>query len=227
LLVWAGFLSNDLRWLPISRPQEAPPARCMTFCSDAAGISTEGSAFGKPGCGCVGFDAEGKLVFARQFFWPHKFIMSEKNEKGIRFGDNSTVLEVIGLMLPFFSNPSILVGKKVLLKVDNWAVVFGIENRAASNDEITSIFIRAMFLIAAYLECEIFIEYLPRKSDYESLLVDRLSRASSTNDNDRAILSAFCYMDVPDCLTNWFCKPVADWNLAYKLLEFVESTITL
>ena len=46
LLVWAGFLQSKLKWLPICALKSAPPLRCTTFCSDAAGLSVDGGSQG-------------------------------------------------------------------------------------------------------------------------------------------------------------------------------------
>jgi hypothetical protein len=101
LLVWAGFLTSDLKWFPICALKNAPPMRCLTFISDAAGLSENCFEKNFPGCGAIGLSEEGLLVFARQILWPSEFIISATDEKGIRFGDKSCCLEVIGVILPF------------------------------------------------------------------------------------------------------------------------------
>ncbi len=67
LMVWAGFLSSEYRWLPINREIHAPPLRFKEFVSDAAGLADTADAWKKPGCRCVGFAEDGTVVFANQF----------------------------------------------------------------------------------------------------------------------------------------------------------------
>jgi hypothetical protein len=223
LFVWVGFLRSMFKWLPICPLKVGPPMRCLTICSDAAGLAEGESSDSGPGCGCISFDEEGIVIFASQIVWPSKFICELVNENGIRFGDNSMFLEMFGIIVPFVSRPDLFANKRILIKVDNLAVVFGIMNRSQKSDSNKAILIRALVLILAYLESEIFVEHLPRKSDWESRLVDRLSRSDSTTRADYAMVQSFGSQKLPSCLQDWLLDPKTDWDLAMKLLSFVEN----
>ena len=93
ILVWAGFLLSDLKWIPICPPIVNPPLRCITLISDAAGLPDINQVYKLPGCGSIGLDENGLIIFARQIIWPHYFICDGKDEKDVRFGDKSTCLE--------------------------------------------------------------------------------------------------------------------------------------
>jgi hypothetical protein len=151
------------------------------------------------------------------------FIESERNEHGVRFGDNSMCLEMLGVIIPFISNPDLCRNKRIVIKVDNIAVYFGIVNRNQKSDKSTAVLIRALYLITSYLECEIFVDHLPRVSNWESSMVDRMSRRSSTSPKDDALLRSFKYPKLPRCLIDWFASPKTSWNMAIELLEFVEK----
>ncbi len=105
LMVWAGFLSSDYKWLPINREIHVPPLRFKEFVSDAAGLADTADAWKKPSCGCVGFAEDGTVVFANQFIWPENFITSSVDEKGVKFVDKTTTLEMIGLLMPLLLVP--------------------------------------------------------------------------------------------------------------------------
>ena len=225
LKVWAGLLESQLRWLPICPLKNSPPLRCMTFYSDAAGLASDTSAEGGPGCGSVGFDEDGIIIFARQLIWPKEFIETSANCKNVRYGDNSACLEMIGVLLPFISSPELCAHKRVLFKVDNLSVVYGIMNGLSTSDESTSILIRTIYLIAAYIECEIFVEHVNRKSNWESNMADRLSRLSTTTKNDVRLLDSFKFKALPMVLQSWMEHPTESWNLAYELLDWVENEL--
>ena len=140
----------------------------------------------------------------------------------MRFGDKSTTLEIVGVLMAFLSKPKIFKGKRVIVKVDNLGVVFGIESGRVKNDATAAVFIRALFLISAFLECEIHVEHMPRCSNFESDLVDRMSRLKTTTRNDEKLLKSFGNKSLPKVLTNWFSNPNHDWKLALLLLEYVE-----
>ncbi len=92
LLVWAGFLASEFRWLPINREVYAPPLRYKEFVSDAAGLSDAKDSWKKPGYGCVGFAEDGTVVFVNQFLWPEDFITKRVDEKGAKYRDQTTTL---------------------------------------------------------------------------------------------------------------------------------------
>ena len=54
--------------------------------------------------------------------------MGLKNRNGSYFGTKSGTLEAVGLILPFISYPGELVGKKIVLQVDNTSLIYGWEN---------------------------------------------------------------------------------------------------
>jgi hypothetical protein len=225
LAVWAGFLTSDFKWLPIAKEQSAPPIWHKEFVSDAAGLADKADIWKKPGCGNVGFAEDGTVVFANQLLWDERFITEAVDEKGVRYGDKTTTLEVIGLLIPLVVAPELFVKSNVVLKVDCFGTVYGMENRASKGDTSASVFIRSVYLIAAYLECSLHVVHLPRLSDWGAEVADRLSRDCSTTMQDRKLVNAFKNREIPDCLKNWFANPHADWNLPFKLLEHVEKLV--
>jgi hypothetical protein len=225
LLVWAGFLSSEFRWLPINREVHAPPIRYKEFVTDAAGLSDTADSWKLPGCGCVGFGEDGTVIFANQLLWPERFISNGIDEKNVRFGDKTTTLEMIGLLMPMILAPELFKNSNVVMKVDCFGTVYSMTNRMCKGDKTAAIFVRAAYLISAYLECHLHIEQLPRMSDWGAEVADRLSRESSTTAQDKKLLGAFKNRSIPPCLESWFKNPVNDWSLAIKLLEHVEKLV--
>jgi hypothetical protein len=225
LLVWAGFLSSDHKWLPLGSAFTEPPSKCREFVSDAAGLAESASACTKPGAGNVGFCEEGRVIFAHQFLWPEWFITCAIDENGIRYGDKTTTLEIIGLLFPFVMVPELLINQHVLLKVDCFGTVFGMWNRHSKGDRTASMFIRAVYLIAAYLGCTVHVQQLPRVSDWGAEVTDRLSRKVTTTRQDFRLVGAFMNRSLPVCLLHWFENPSVDWCLPMHLLQHVKSII--
>jgi len=222
LKVWAGFLSCDLKWLPIGVEYSEPPRVCREFVSDAAGLAHTASISVSPGIGNVGFCEQGTVIFAHQMFWPADFITSLTDEKGVRFGDKTTTLEMIGLLMPLILVPELVAGRHVRFMVDCFGTVYGMHNRAAKGDSCASVFIRAAYLIAAYLECTIHVQHLPRVSDWGAQVTDRLSRGSTSTKQDKMLVRAFNNRQIPSCLKDWFKNPNPDFSLAMELLEHVK-----
>jgi hypothetical protein len=225
LQIWANFLSSDFKWLPISKELSAPPIWRKEFVSDAAGLSESADIRSGPGCGNVGFKEDGTIVFAHQLIWPRDFIEKATEDSNIRFGDKTTTLEVIGLLMPFVLVPEEFKQSHVVVKVDCPGAVFGMENRFSRGDVCASIFIRAIYLIAAYLECTLYVEHLPRMSDWGAEVTDRLSRLSTTTRQDNNLLRAFKPRPLPVCLVNWLQNPTEDWGIAAELLNHVKNLV--
>jgi hypothetical protein len=225
LWVWAGFLESDFKWLPIPRELDSPPLRCKEFVSDAAGMADTADPSAGPGCGNIAFCEFGTVIYANRFQWPYNFIQAATDEKGVRYGDKTTTLEMIGLLMPFLTVPELLKNQHIVFKVDCFGTIYGMMNKAAKGDSTASVFIRAAHLIAAYLECTMHIQHLPRVSDWGAEVTDRLSRSSTMTSQDRKLVRAFRNRKVPGCLLEWFENPKCDWNLAVKLLEHVKKLV--
>jgi hypothetical protein len=147
LLVWAGFLASEFRWLPIKREVHAPPLRYKEFVSDAAGLSDAKDSWRKPGCGSVGFAEDGTVVFVNQFLWPEVFITKWVDEKGVKYGYKTTTLEMLGLLMPLLLVPELFQKSNIVMKVDCFGTVYSMTNRMCKGDKSASIFVRAAYLI--------------------------------------------------------------------------------
>ena len=225
LNVWLGFLLDPNAWHPIAPEHASPTISFKSFISDAAGLSVDGNFNTGPGVASVGFSENGSFCFAQQMFWPENMIVLKKDEKGVRFGDKSTFLEMVGILLPFVSIPEKLANQHIVLRVDNIACIHGWENKSLKGDISASIVIRAIHLISSFLGSVIHLKHTPRKSDWESSMVDRMSRKKSTSQDDCRLLSSFCNLSPPLILREWICDPSEDWSFPISLLEYVKSVM--
>ena len=194
----------------------------MSFSSDAAGGTNQLNSNDALGCSSVGFSHIGTVFFACQLFWPEKVLQFASDCKGSQLGNKTTTLEFLGILLPFLLIPEHLANIHVTVKVDNIGCFFGWVNRHVTGDVMASILIRALHLISAYLGCQVHICHLPRKSSWDANLVDRLSRARSTTENDKKLLRSFPKPSLPICLAEWMKNPSEDWDLVLKLLDHVK-----
>ncbi len=213
----------DTTWCPIAREPIAAPIAAVCFVTDAAGLPANAEWSGNIGCGLVAFNSEGSMIHAAQHYWPKKFVSESKDSNGTRYGDKSTTLECIGILIPLLTTPELLSGRHAVIRVDNMACVFGFENGHLKNDEPASIMIRAAKIVAAYLGSVIHVEHVPRRSCWEAELADNLSREKTTAFIEQRALSRFRRRTLPAALQRWMENPVSDWELPLRLLEHVES----
>lgn len=224
LMIWVGFLHDKNPWNPISPRPSGPPVFRKEFSSDSAGGSTFN---GRIGCGSVGFSESGEIIFAAQLFWPENGLIIKLDQKGAKFANKTTTLEMIGVILPFLLIPDQLAGQHIVLKVDNIACIFGWENRSVAGDRCASVLIRCLHLISSYLGSVIHMQHLPRVSSWDAELTDRLSRERTTTLNDRKLLNAFSNRPLPRCFSKWLDSPTEDFSLCDEVLSEIESLCRL
>ena len=106
--------------------------------------------------GCIGLDNNGSVILVHQTIWPKGFL-EKMDGKGVRMGDKTSTLEVIGIIIPFLLMPRKLMNQNVVLLLDNISIVYGWENHSLKNDICASIFVRALRLIGLYLSCNIHV----------------------------------------------------------------------
>ena len=225
LLTWAGMLADKDVWLPIAREPQAPPVYRKEFSSDAAGLAKDSSIKDGPGVASIGISESGEICFAFSHSWSKEMISFGTDSKGKRFGDKSTTLELIGLLLPFILVPEQLRRQHVVLKVDNMACIFGWESRHVVEDRSASILLRCIHVISAFLESVVHVVHLPRVSSWESIMVDDMSRRKTTTESQRALLDSFNHLALPVIFREWLENPTDDWNLPFKLLSIVKLLV--
>ena len=221
LRVWAAAVSYANRWSPISLEIDSPPLNALEFVSDAAGgLGSEEWV----GVASLGLNSSGELWFLCRGEWPES-ILTGQDEKGADFASKMTTLELVGLFLPLLTVPQIIQGRNIVLGVDNVSVVFGWENGSVKGDLTASALIRALHLVACFLECRIFARHVPRLSSPASLLADSLTRASTTRDICPDSLMGITEFEKPEPLWEWLHRPQTDWNLGFKIIEWLKKRI--
>jgi hypothetical protein len=224
LRIWANFLQDE-DWHPLAGKYCNPPLACKEFISDAAGSAHMANQKGRLGCGNLGFDHTGVIIFANQCWWPAGVLENHTDKRGRKFGCKTTALEFFGILIPFLLVPEEMAGQHVIVKVDNTACYYGWLNKNSPNDEVASILIRALHLISCFLQCQVHIQHLPRMSNWEAQVVDRLSREETTTHNDKRLLASFPRYRMPSKLQSWMANPVEDWTMPLSLLKHVKKVM--
>ncbi len=192
----------------------------MTFISDAAGAALSWNTGEKINLSQPEDRGVASLWFTtRQYF----FVASLKWNIPMleMFASNSTLLEAIGLLLPFLCIPQQLVGKYVLLLVDNEAVIYAWHKRMSHRDQYVSIFIQTLHMLEAALPCRIFTQYVKRCSTPEAILVDKLSRASTTDPTALAKIAHLKTVTPQGPLAAWLRNPSADWSPPNRIVTHI------
>jgi hypothetical protein len=98
LLIWRNCVIANKNWFPIPPRPSAPTIRHKLFVSDAAGVPVLDEFQSNVGVGGVGFDEDGCIINAYQFWWDKEFI-AWSDSKGSKMGSKTASLELIGILL--------------------------------------------------------------------------------------------------------------------------------
>jgi hypothetical protein len=225
MAVWKGFLLDENKWYPICHPQHPPPICTKTFFSDAAGFAKKSIWKGNIGCAVVGLNEESDTILAYQMWWPKSFVTEKTDSCGSRFGNKTSTLEQIGLLLPFLLIPEKLSNQHIVLNTDNIACVFGHYNHLMKGDECASIFIKTVHLISAFLGSQVHVQHSPRRSDWGSKMADNLTRECTTGFLESRMIQRWSNLAIPSALDQWLLNPTEDWNLPFVLLNEVTRKV--
>jgi len=206
---------------------------CLEFISDAAGskydliegVRTYRNKDGDRGVACIQNSKEGVSWFCRSS-WSKKLLESARDPEGKHYGNKTTTLEAVGLLLPLVTVPEKVAGKDILFKTDNISVVYGWESKNVKFDRSASILIKAATLLSAFLGCRIFVEHLPRMTTAEAVLADHLSRLSSMELEDWSMLEGAETSTLEGGLADWIESPSEDESLPFRLLEEVKNKMS-
>jgi hypothetical protein len=230
LLVCARVAEEAKVGLPIpSRPGLAP-LFYLEFYSDAAGAKFALQNGERVALNAVGDRGIASVLIMGSSIrwscvesWGMHLLDEARDSRGHYFGSETTLLEAVGVLLPFVCVPELLRGRHLVFKVDNKAVVYGWKNGGVKFDCEASIVLRAVHLLASYLGATVHVMHQPRRSDDWSILVDNLSRKSTTTEEDKQRVAGASQSKLTGQLKEWLEEPGEEWDLPMKLLEELEG----
>ncbi len=230
LWVWKKVINTARNGIPLGETFGEPPLFPLKFVSDAAGAAFEWhegvcknvTSPGDRGVASIGFQGE-KIRVIGIIRWPRFLLTRDKSRKGMFMGSKSGTLEMVGLLIPFVTCPKILRGRHIVLGVDNISVVYAWLKKYCKNDPETSLLIRTLHVIEAFLHCKIYVTHVKRLSTKMAAMADCLSRQSTVTPEDSAWLVKVPVHHPWGQLGEWLEKPVLNWNLPLLILEDVKS----
>jgi hypothetical protein len=232
LWVWKKAVAAARLGLPLRNVHENPPIDVLTFVSDAAGASLEwidgvsvnSTVKGDRGAAAVGYKKD-RVFWVGEVRWPDRLLRSQRNRHGKYFGSKSTTLETVGLLLPLVIRPKEVCGQHVVLHVDNIAVVYAWKKKYCSGDPETSLLIRCLHVLEAFLECKLYVRHLRRMSTPIAKIADGLSRQSTITPELRGVVGKAPWESLEGPLAEWLENPVLDWDLPLKIVTYISSKL--
>ena len=225
---WLFILNENKKGFPLTDRCNCYPSRSIVLVSDAAGCTSSKSEY-EIGIGAVGYvmpHCEMKdFFYVAQCIWPKEFIYNLLDDNGKKFGNKTTLLEAIGLLLTIFHNYRLIQRKHVVCMVDNVAVVWAYMNGKSRQDPYSSLIIAVINHIAISTPFKLYIEHLPRVSNLPALIADTLSRKDPKGKYIIDHIGKPLQSHWPPSLLSWLKNPVMDWSLRSKVLKDCRKTL--
>ncbi len=230
--IWRKAIKEAGIGLPIPGIIDDPPLSHLTFISDAAGASfrwIKGKKINvtkadSRGVASIGYEGE-NVTFLGTITWPESLLTTTVSSKNKMFASKSTTLETVGLLIPFLSIPWKLWGRHIVLEVDNTAVQYGLHKKYCKNDPETSVLLRALHVIEAFLHCRIYVQHVKRVSTDMAKLADSFSRKETTSKECEQKTAHLEHYSPKGEIASWLKAPLMDWNLGLKLIEEIQKKL--
>jgi hypothetical protein len=153
--------------------------------------------------------------------WPDS-VYRARDEKGARLGSKMTTLGATGLLLPLLTVPGVIASQHMVLGVDNLGVVYGWQNGGCKGDRWASLLIRALHIVAAYLNVTVHVHHMPCLSSVAVVMADSLMRSSTTTAEVWAQTTRASIFTAPEPLWRWLVDPKDNWNLSFELVHYLK-----
>jgi hypothetical protein len=122
--------------------------------------------------------------------------------------------------------PKALIGKHILLEVDNTTVVYAWEKKYNKRDTELSILIRCLHVIEAFLGCKIYVKHTKRMSNDMAKMADKLSRSKTTDEETLRKIAHITVHSPTGALIDWINTPGINWNLPLLLIGDIENKLS-
>ena len=226
LNLWLHIFEELKDGFPIACIPRFPPAIVTTFVSDAAGLPDPTKVLDFDiGVGAAGYYAPfSKIFYVGQVLWPLQFLQRCDGSNKY-FGRKTTLLEAIGLLVPWYHNVSQFINSTVVLMVDNLGTVWAYEKGRSKEDMYTSVIMFALNHLAIHFSCKLYVQHCPRLSSEAAVAADLLSR---TNEQGIAFIQrqhSTITRGWPSSLLKWMDNPSFDWNLGLSLVHDFEASL--
>jgi hypothetical protein len=219
LKFWFNCINAAENYFPIPDLTEDAPVFAVKIFSDAAGAAFSNNTFisDDRGAAAIVVEKTNDIKFIAKTTWPKNFQQ--------KFAHKTHILEAIGVLLPFITNPEFFVNKHVICYVDNLAVVFNWGKRSPKGDPFFENIFKILHLMESTIPCKIYIEHVYRRSCKFSKLADDLTREKTTTDCQKIQTKNAKIFSLTGPLQNWIKNPCQNNILFIDVLDHVYSKI--
>lgn len=216
---WTLMVRLNAQGFPIPRYTRSPPSDFLRYTSDAAGTSYLQEM--DKGVASFRFASEELPQFLSILQWPDNIQRGCLAPDGKSLSNKLTLLELVGVTLPFMMDNHALAGRHVLCETDNFGTYSVWWNGHSRQDELSTTLVRALFHLVAASGSTLYVAWVRRNSTTASQWVDSFSKGR---------LDPFRHIQVPEPLPSppkafmsWLRDPKVDDSLGPRILEEMAS----
>jgi hypothetical protein len=211
LELWSAVIGDCAEGLPIPSLPVSVPLSHKSFAVHAVKNQNLSHKSSDAGIGCYGSNEDGMYLSKVSFLW------NAKAYRDLALFENHCTLILAGILLSLTVNFRNLKNQHIVFLTNNITCVWAWDKKYASDDIRSSILIRCIVILAAYLGSEIHIDYKKDPNSWEFISAERLSRDCTTSNTERTFLRRQLDEMVPRDLQLWLSSWSEDWSLPGKL----------
>ena len=217
LSIWASLIRLSVRGLPIPKFIEHPPPSALHYYSDAAGGSITSPNQGVASIRRCSNNLPLHLAIMR---WSKAINEGRKAADGKQLANKTTALELLGAVLPLVTDTANIIGRYMVVHVDNVACHYVWKAGYSRQDSIATTVAQMIGHLTAAMAVTLFIEHIPRCSNPEAVIVDTLSKGDLSPLVYLTMEAGFTVLPrIPQALLNWIRDPVIDEGLGPRILK--------
>jgi hypothetical protein len=223
ILVWRAAILSAAKSLPIGPPPTAPPFTALIFYTDAAAgvyplMGTYPHLFPARGVAAVAGSDVNSIWAVIRLVWPPSLLSTARDHRGQFFGHKSTTLEAIGFLLPLLAFPKFCRHRQIVFITDSHPLWSDWPSKHTASDPETSLILRCIAVLSAYLQCNIHVLREKRCSTPMSSLADTYSRCDAAPTHPH-LQPTYLPLQHHPALYAWLRNPLLDWTLPLHLLD--------
>ena len=113
--------------------------------------------------------------------------------------------------------------KYVKCNVDNISLVFAWANKTVKAENVLYKLFQIIHIIEYAIPCKIFIDHSPRRSSWETILVDNLTRKHTTTNADKKLIVNSKNYSLTGPLLKWITNPHTELNVMSIIDHIVDQ----
>ena len=225
LMTWLRII-KDASNFPLQIRDTFPPINVLCILADASGkpenlVSSNLKSAAAAVSYVDGFP--NTIIAACQAFFDEDFVTNQIDDKGTRYGDKTTLLELLSILLGIIHNKDLIYKHQILILSDNLPALWALQKGRSSSCLLTSTVTLAIATLLQSYESYFYLKHEPRLKTYPALVADALTRNDACGQSYAKIMKNKLTTGWPHELELWLKKPFLDDSLGTRIFDEISK----